>query len=70
MSMGVARATTGKIKKFDDVEIHVSEVHAEGQVYAEIREFIPSLGSYGKGLTFPVELLGAVIEAAQEIPHG
>lgn len=68
MSMGIARATTGKIKKFEDVEIHVSEVQSQGQVFAEIREFIPSLGQYGKGITFPVALLNEVLNAAEKIP--
>lgn len=57
MSMQIERTVASRISKFDDVEVHVSKVVAQGQTYVEIREFVPSLGQYGKGVTLPMSLL-------------
>lgn len=43
-----------KVPKTSDLEIHVSTVEAPGgDVYGEIREYVVSLGQYGRGITFP-----------------
>lgn len=47
-----------------DLEIHVSKIGApEGLEYADIREFIPSLGQYGRGILLPVDKIASVADA-------
>lgn len=37
----------------DDLELHVSTLRVAGQTLLEIRQFIPSLKQYGRGVTVP-----------------
>lgn len=37
----------------DDMEVHTSTVRAAGEVFLEIRQYIPSLKQYGRGVTLP-----------------
>jgi hypothetical protein len=69
MAMQLLRTVVGRIPKFDDVEIHVSEVVSHDRRFAEFREYIPSLDAYGKGLTFPIEMLNEVLNAAEKMPY-
>jgi len=52
-----------------DLEIHVCEVTVEDRTYLDIREFIPSMQQYGRGVLIPAEhglLVGeALIEWAR-----
>jgi hypothetical protein len=38
------------IQKADDLEVKVSKVTFDGREYAEIREYVPSLNEYGRGI--------------------
>lgn len=63
-----------------DIDIHVSEVEVEGQHYVDVREFIPSLAQYGRGVLIParlaaeigssINLLAKDIEYRKEKPDG
>ena len=37
----------------EDLELHVVREFRAGTPYIEIRQFIPSLKEYGRGVTFP-----------------
>jgi hypothetical protein len=63
MALEIDREVINKIKKFDDVEIHVSVVTAQGEQYVEIREYVPSLGAYGKGLTFDDNIINEIVNS-------
>lgn len=45
-----------------DYEVRLNEVHIEGQVFLDIREFIPSLNSEGKGLLINHDAIPQLIE--------
>jgi hypothetical protein len=50
-----------------DKKIHVSVVKApDGSEYYDIREFVPSVDAYGRGITFPVNLVGDILDGLQE----
>jgi len=67
MSMGIEREVVAKIPKFEDIEVHASKVTAEGKEFFELREFIVSLGEYGKGLTLPISMLNGVLDAGLQM---
>lgn len=46
-----------------DLDIHVSRVVVEDLSYVDVREFIPSLGQYGRGILLPVSRAAEVAEA-------
>lgn len=37
----------------DDLELHTSTVRSAGQTFFEVRQYIPSLKQYGRGVTMP-----------------
>lgn len=37
----------------EDLELHTSTIRAAGQTFFEVRQFIPSLKQYGRGVTVP-----------------
>lgn len=51
-----------KVQKAGDLEIHVSTLTTPYGLYVEVREFIPSLSAYGRGITYPKEINKAVKE--------
>lgn len=64
------RTVHTSVPKAADVEIHVSEIDSgEHGNYVEIREYIPSIEQYGRGLTFPwdADNLDDVIAALKDI---
>jgi hypothetical protein len=57
-----------EIPYVSDKNIHVSSVRApEGLLLVEVREHIPSLGEYGRGITFPMSLLNDVMDGLEDI---
>ena len=42
-----------RIKRKEDLEIHVREVEIKDLQFIDIREFIPSRNFYGHGIIFP-----------------
>lgn len=65
--MAYTRTVSATINKARDVEIHVSNIAVDTYgVFTEIREFIPSLNQYGRGVTFPAELTEEVISGLQK----
>jgi hypothetical protein len=44
------REVYATIRKADDLEVKVSRVDFDGNVYAEIREYVPSLNEFGRGI--------------------
>ena len=61
--MTIERQVLRVIEKYPDVEVHVSKIKVEGKSFVEIREYIPSLKGYGKGVTLPTDLLYDLNEA-------
>lgn len=59
------RNVIARFPKFDDLEVHVSEITFDGQTFIEVREYIPSLDRYGKGNTMSLELAKQVGEATK-----
>jgi hypothetical protein len=36
-----------------DLELHVTRVAVAGEIFIEVRNYVPSLKQYGRGVTFP-----------------
>lgn len=54
--MSIERVVHTKVTKAEDLEIHVSTITTEHGQFSEVREYVPSIDQYGRGLTFPSEL--------------
>lgn len=53
-----------KVQKADDLEVHVRYRKVEGEEFADIRDFVPSTKTYGRGILIPVseETLAEVVK--------
>lgn len=62
------RTVYARIPYVNDKEIHVSTVKSphDGDFF-ESREFIPSLDAYGRGITFPIELVDQYLAGVQAV---
>jgi len=49
----VKRTVLGRVPIADDREVHVSRLSTAGEGFVEIREYIPSLKEYGRGIVVP-----------------
>lgn len=53
-----------------DLEIHVAKITVEELPYVDVREYVPSLGQYGRGILLPkhmaVEISSAIAEAVSD----
>lgn len=63
--------TYGEILKANDLVTHVRTVNVDGVQVVELRDYIPSLGDYGRGYWIPrePEALSAVIDALVKIAN-
>lgn len=57
----------GKIVKEDDLEVHVRVLKIRKSILVDIRDYVPSLDTYGRGVMFDVKSLGPIIDALDEI---
>lgn len=46
----------------EDRMIHISRLNVRESVYLDIREFVPSLQEYGRGLTVPAHLASELLD--------
>ena len=69
--MAEQRTVHSRVKKRDDIEIHVSTIATEHGTYLDIREYVVSLGQYGRGLTAPArnEIVDSIETGLLEIKH-
>lgn len=59
--MAYTRTVHTVTPKTSDIEVHVSTLEVEsGDKYTDIREYVVSLGQYGRGITFPAGLTGGI----------
>lgn len=64
------RTVYARIPYIHDKEYHISTVQSPHDgLFVDAREFIPSKEFYGRGLTFPIELLDAVLNGFEEMWH-
>lgn len=56
--------------KLPDLDTHVRVIEIEGQRRVELRDYIVSLGEYGRGYWFPEDDLDRVIDALLAIKSG
>jgi hypothetical protein len=49
----VKRKVHAKTPIADDLEVHISVVTTAGRKFLEVRNYIPSLKQYGRGITLP-----------------
>lgn len=56
-----------KLGKGTDLQLHIKITKADGLEMVNLRDFIPSMKLYGRGVLFDVSMLPAVIEELQEL---
>jgi hypothetical protein len=62
------RTVHARIKYVHDKEIHVSTVESPNDgLFVDAREYIPSKNLYGRGLTFPLDLLDDVMTGLESV---
>lgn len=61
------RKTLAKIPVAADLETHVSTVEVAGEKMLDLRQFIPSIAEYGRGVTLPMSTRLDVIDALQRV---
>ena len=49
-----------------DLEIHVARIIVEDLSYVDVREYVPSLGQYGRGILLPVSQATDIAKAIEE----
>ncbi|MFE5375493.1 hypothetical protein [Streptomyces mirabilis] len=69
-----ARKVFKRVSLVCDKELHVSTVETPGDgTFVDLREFIPSLGAYGRGVTFPQrhfpEIMAGMDEAYKDLGY-
>lgn len=64
------RKIHARIAYVHDKEIHVSTVQSpQDGLFIDLREYIPSLETYGRGLTLPIGLLDEVLRGVESAWH-
>lgn len=62
------RTCYAEIPNEPDRELHVSAVTGPtGQRYAEVREFVPSIDTYGRGVLVPMRALDSVMDGLAKL---
>lgn len=67
MPPAMKRKVHTRTKIAEDLEVHASTIRSAGQTFFELRQYIPSLKQYGRGVTVPGDATTVthVIEGAQ-----
>lgn len=51
----------------DDLQIHVTIEHTPSGAFLDIRQYVPSLDRYGRGITIPERILDEISEAVTDV---
>jgi hypothetical protein len=64
------RTIHARVAYVHDKEIHVSTVQSPHDgLFVDLREYIPSLETYGRGLTLPLGLLDQLLQGVESAWH-
>jgi hypothetical protein len=64
------RTIHARVPYVHDKEIHISTVQSPRDgLFVDAREFVPSKGFYGRGLTFPLGMLDEVLKGFESAWH-
>lgn len=55
------------IERGPDLQLRVSRLELDGEAFVDIREFIPSTNTWGRGVMVPVELKKPLLAALKEV---
>ena len=61
------RTVTATEKINEDKFLHVSRLETEQGDYIDIREYIPSLDHYGRGITVPILMINTLVDGIEAI---
>lgn len=68
MALDIDRTVLHRFKAAEDLELHSSLIKSpSGSTFAELREFVPSLGKYGRGITFPDYALDQIWDGLEKV---
>ena len=56
-----------KIDRGQDLELHVKVTDVEGEKRVNLREYVPSTKTYGRGVLFPLPDIIAVMDGLEDI---
>ena len=59
-------APSGSIERGDDLELRVRSIVVDGEAFIDIREFVPSTSTYGRGVMVPMSVKKRLILALKE----
>jgi hypothetical protein len=64
------RKVHARVPHVYDKEVHVSTVQSpQDGLFIDLREYIPSLDVYGRGLTLPIGLLNELLKGVESAWH-
>jgi len=64
------RTVHARVPYVFDKEIHVSTVQSpQDGLFVDLREYIPSKDFYGRGITFPIDLMGEILAGFESVWH-
>lgn len=64
------RVVHARVPYVTDKEVHVSTVQSpQDGKFVDVREYIPSLEEYGRGITVPLRLLHEVLQGLESAWH-
>lgn len=66
---GVERKVTRAIDVGDDLQMHVSVLIIDGERFLDLRNFIPSAQTYGRGVVAPVGLAAGLAAVLNELVY-
>ena len=49
----ILRTVLARVTKADDLEVHTCMATLEGVTVLDVRDYVPSTGTYGRGTTLP-----------------
>ena len=69
----ILRTVLARVVKAHDLEVHTCMATLEGVTVLDIRDFVPSTGTYGRGTTLPwtpemLEIMRAGLLSAKDTP--
>lgn len=59
-------AVAGIIDRGNDLQVHVRTMEVDGEKFTDIREFVPSNDTYGRGVMIPFALTKPVMKALMD----
>lgn len=64
--MAGSEAIVGNIERGNDLALRVRRIAIDGEEFLDVREYIPSTATYGRGIMVPADLKKPLLAALKE----